>query len=93
MSWINVIFTTKRNRKSAITFTIIGFLLAIISIDFARAIIGDGVCVSLFNISNITGLVLFLADCILAIIVLLIALYHWGEKIFWVYVTLTRNLL
>jgi len=82
MIWTNVIFTTKRNRKSAITFTIIGFLLAIMIIDFARAVIGDGVCVSLFNINNITGLFLLFADCVLAIVVLLIALYHWGEQIF-----------
>jgi len=82
MSWLHVIFTTKRNKKSAIVFTIIGIFLVILIIDFARAAVGYGIFYSLFDVSNSTGCILLFADWILAIIVLLIALYHWGEPIF-----------
>jgi hypothetical protein len=62
MNHLQVIFTTKRNRKSAIAFTTIGLLLIILIGDFAGSVVGYGITSFLFNVSNSTGFILLLTD-------------------------------
>jgi len=79
-SYVN--FFTKRNKKTAHVFWLIALGLIILSYGFGQAVLGHGVFVRLFDMSNFVGLIFLFSDLILAIIALLFVLYHLGENIF-----------
>lgn len=79
-------FTIKRNKKTAHILSIIGIFLAVLDVDFLLAIFGWGLTVLLFDIANFIGIILFPFGLVLALMILILAMYHYGEKLIWLYI-------